>query len=88
MRRGIYEEIKRERARAKETKSERAVEGKKGKRKSGRAEARSENKRRATSNRRPEARRKLFFNLVIRPAAKAATIHVYIIYMVIYYMYA
>ena len=49
MRRGIYEEIKRERARAKETKSERAVEGKKGKRKSGRAEARSENKRRATS---------------------------------------
>ena len=54
MRRGIYEEIKRERARAKETKSERAVEGKKGKRKSGRAEARSENKRRATSNRRPE----------------------------------
>ena len=74
MRRGtcIYEEIKRERARAKETKSERAVEGKKGKRKSGRAEARSENKRRATSNR--EGQKKVFFYLVLRPAAKAATI--------------
>ena len=79
MRRGIYEEIKRERARAKETKSERAVEGKKGKRKSGRAEARSENKRRATSINQviTEGQKKVFFYLVLRPAAKAATIKMY-----------
>ena len=79
MRRGIYGEIKKGRARAKETKSERAVEGKKGKRKSGRAEARSENKRRATSINQvitdlTEGQKKVFFYLVLRTAAKAATI--------------